>query len=149
MKVCIRDHSHLWGGLMQKGGIKLWRSEKGPEKYANYTPENWAYMIFYGVETYFPWGEKGGVLKNFAVQKEGGTWKFCSPKGGGEHLKMFCTEIFSSAQPPPPPSVLWMVPYYISWKLCTAKLLFHQSLCCTLITWWLESDGVDTVVNCR
>ena len=30
---------------------------------------------------------------------------------------------------------------------CTAKLLFHQSLRCTVTTWWLDTDGVVTVVN--
>ena len=32
----------------------------GPEKnQANSTPNNWVYMIFCGIDAYFPW-EKGG-----------------------------------------------------------------------------------------
>ena len=51
---------------MQKGG-------GGPEKnHANFTAENGVYMIFCGVDTYFPWGKGRGSEK-----------KNCSPKGGG------------------------------------------------------------------
>ena len=31
----------------------------------------------------------------------------------------------------------------------TEKLLFHQSLCCTMTSQWLDSDYVVTVVNCQ
>ena len=31
----------------------------------------------------------------------------------------------------------------------TTKHLFHQSLCSTATTWWLDSDGVVTVFNCE
>ena len=31
----------------------------------------------------------------------------------------------------------------------TAKFLFHQSLHCTVTTFWLDSDSVVIVVNCR
>ena len=34
-------------------------------------------------------------------------------------------------------------------KRYTAKLLFHQSQCCTVTTLWLDSDSVVTVVDCR
>ena len=67
------------------GGLKFLRPEKVALKnHANFTPENWVYMIFCGVDAYFPWGKKG-ALKKIAVQKEA--------------LKFFHAEIFLH-QPP-------------------------------------------------
>ena len=37
----------------------------------------------------------------------------------------------------------------LSGLLWHSKLLFHLSLSCTVTTWWLDSDSVATVVNCR
>ena len=63
---------------MQKGrgALKILEVRKrGPEnknkkKHADtFTPDNWGYVIFSRVDTYFPWG-KMGALKNFAVHTQ-------------------------------------------------------------------------------
>ena len=91
---------------MQKGGPwKFLRSEKGgPEKKnTNFTPEKWVYMIFCGVDAYFPC-QKRGAPKNFEVQK-----------GGPEN---FSLQIFFLHQAPPD-KCLWTVPY--GWEKCQSR----------------------------
>ena len=77
---------------LEGGAYNFLRSEKGvPEKknHANFTPENWVYVIFCGVDAYFPWGKRG-------------PWKTLSPKGGPD---FFCIR--------PPLQVFWTVLYDI------------------------------------
>ena len=71
---------------MQKGGPENFGARKGGpwKKHTNFTPEKWVYMIFYGVDAYFPC-QKGGPRKIFR------------PKRGT--LKIFRAKIFCIRPP--------------------------------------------------
>ena len=73
---------------MQKGGPENFGARKGgalKKNPTNFTPEKWVYMIFYGVDTYFP------------CQK-GGPQKILRSKRGA--LKIFHAKIFLHQAPP-------------------------------------------------
>ena len=84
------------GGWCKKGGPENFGARKGGpwKKTTNFTPEKWVYMIFYGVDEYFP------------CQKRGGGKKFWGPKEGP--WKFFALTFFLHQAPPY--KCLWTVP---------------------------------------
>ena len=119
--------------------MELWKG--GPEKnHANFTPENLVYMIFCGVDTYFPWWKRRGC------------WKFLRSIRG---LKIFRAEIFLASGLPTKCFCEWSLKVYFSIKLqdifvkiliiWNKKIHFLQQICLYCCIW--TSVKISTTMN--